>query len=811
MSKQYMFRRIISVMLILALAISIFPGAVYAAENAATISFSIDGAAYHVGMKIEGDVLYCRADQWAKAAGCLWTFNSDQQKVLFYYDDPVVLAIYDNQTYISDGSDMWVPFFDAAVDTGVYISKVSGFTIYGYRPQPLAAFYKDLDRMFAVSKYRSTEMILELDEAWLLASSASRSYAILSQFSIKGFVDAITEKMDQDMYDKVFIDMLKTDQTLLGAISDLGDELNRYGEVIHDIQESLEEEGVLVEFLTELGYSENEIREIVWELSKDAYGSKTLNDLADFYTANELFPLVDVLKLVDEMTVCKEADAHTVMAMQEVFLDSDNPNLYNAAEKALAARLEGMDKVSAVGKYTLKVVGDHLWSRLFEEVGDCLKDGGKGIDLKELRAKAFTWVLDQEFSLTDTSNAIMYSDVYSIVQLELVNYYYRHKNDSDPETALMMHSVALLYLRACLAALQMFEFDESLAQPIGNATSMLTEEITNLMQYTEEELLQNGTREETMQAITDAVILKGNTQYSDLDESEYLDFLNEHTEYNYYALLDINQDGVSEMLATKKLDHTGNFTSNGEYLDLFVYRDGAISLAYEDIRSQYTPLAYDNQNCWIVSSIGGSGGSGVSFISLDQSLVVQEESFESYCFGVDQDGNEIWTQYYNGIEVNQETQEAYAKLNKIWENSETENIVFQALPKADLIGEWNLFEYGALCEGDTVVSALNLNADGTVYIGLGVVYSEYDYLYSGTWSASYESANQFILDLDVTGGLTYDWDEGISEEKHAEVCIRVFLENGKLRLEKISGDDIGILFYSKEYEKDLQYEEWAGQ
>ena len=503
MSKHHLFRRIMSVMLVLCLSLSMIPLSVNAEENISTIPFSIDGTYYAVDMKFEGDQLYCRADQWAKAAGCLWVLNSDYQKVLFYYEDPVVLVSYDDQSYIVDGDDVWVPFFDVATQTGVYFPKVSGNQIYGYREKPLAVFYKDMDRMFAVSQYRTTDMIIELGNIWALIDSASRSYAILSSLSLKGFLDAVSGKMDQDMYDKAFIDILKTDETVLGALAGAGEALERPGKIVNLLQESLDEDGVLVEVLKKMDFSENEIREIVWDLSQDAYGSKTLNDLSDFYEANQITHFLDMLKMVDNMTVSLEADIHTVTAMQKVFENSDSVRMRQAAQKAVGARLG--NKVHTAGMYSLEFVGNILWDQTVEKLDELCEETLGTTSLQKLVAEAFVWVFDKSLSLTETTDAIMYSDVYSQVQLELVNYYFCHRDDDASDNGLMMHSVALLYLRSCLAAWQMFEYDESLAGPIDNATSLITAEITNLMKYTEESLLQSGTGEETEQAVIDLV------------------------------------------------------------------------------------------------------------------------------------------------------------------------------------------------------------------------------------------------------------------------------------------------------------------
>ena len=194
MGKQLLIsvRRVVSFALILVLIVSFCSTAICAQETFAVLPIIIDDTNYYVDTQFIGDTLYCRADQWAQAANCLWKLNPDQKTVYFYYETPVILTSYNEQVYIVDGNTVWVPFFESATATGVYFTEVSGDAVHGHRAKPLAVFYKDMDRMFAVSNYRVTELILSLGGAWVVASSASRSYAILSSMSISGFVDAIS-------------------------------------------------------------------------------------------------------------------------------------------------------------------------------------------------------------------------------------------------------------------------------------------------------------------------------------------------------------------------------------------------------------------------------------------------------------------------------------------------------------------------------------------------------------------------------------------------------------------------------------------
>ena len=501
-----LFQRIGALLLVLAMAFLTCPVSVHGHENQATISFDIENSTYNVNVKFINDTLYCRADQSAQTSGCLWKLNSEQKKLYFYYDTPVILAGYSQQEYHIDNNIPWVPFFDVANQTGVYFSEVADGTVCGYRAKPLAVFYEDMDRMFGVSRYRITELILSLGGFWTAASAVSRGYAILSSMSIGGFVDAISGEMDQELYDDAFIKMLKTDETLLGTFVEAGDTLTRLGKVINMLQKSLEEDSALIELLKKLGHSESEIRDFVWKAGQVVYGEKTLNNLSDLYEIDRLTNLWDILKVLDRFTISIEADAHAVMAMQEVFANSESSKISHAAQKAVSARI---NRVLTMGAYTAEFLEEYLVDKAVDTLDDIFDEVTDPGSLEKALSKAAIWGYDKALSLSDKSDAIMASEVYSQIQLELAGYYYDHCDDGTPENGMMMHSVALLYLKACLAAYEMYDFsdwldlDNTMSQSIDNATTSIKAEIKNLMLYTEEELLQNGTGEDCRKAIMD--------------------------------------------------------------------------------------------------------------------------------------------------------------------------------------------------------------------------------------------------------------------------------------------------------------------
>lgn len=630
------FIRAISLVLVTALFLSVFPLGIHAQEIAKSIPVVLGKETYYVDFRLVGDTLYCPADQWARAADCLWKFNPDQKKVYLYdhYGDSIaIFTDFDDQEYITDGAVSWIPFFEAAKQSGVFFTDVKNETVYGYRGKPLAVFYKDMDRMFRISRYRISSLINSLGSAWMVASSAARSYAILSTMSISGFLDAASGKMDQELYDDIFIELLKTDDSLLGTFADLSKEISRPGEVVSLLQKSLDEDGVVTEVLQEMGFSESEIREIVWVLAQDVYGDKTLNDLADYYEAVKVTDLLKILKIVDDMATTVEADAHTIMAMQEVFSGSGNARIRSAASKAVELRLGSGTK--AVGNYSFEYLDEMLSDIVVEKLEKSIEEGWDVANWEKLGAKILVWIYDEALSLTDKTDAIMYAEASSLIQLELADYYYEHCNDGAEDTGMVMHSVALLYLRSCLASWKKFGFDGTLSDSIDNASRILSGEIANLMEYTETELRQNGTSVECQQDITELVRRKLTTAepegFPPVENNSHLyqDAMAAYAQLlqngvmlytagkdsvaaSHYQLLDIDGDGVPELVTFAVEEYVALFR-------VYTYRDGSVQLIGDSLNtcgiSQWYNASHDLYICDGNRLYAGADKSTVAYTS----------------------------------------------------------------------------------------------------------------------------------------------------------------------------------------------------
>ena len=131
-----------------------------------------------------------------------------------------------------------------------------------------------------------------------------------------------------------------------------------------------------------------------------------------------------------------------------------------------------------------------------------------------------------------------------------------------------------------------------------------------------------------------------------------IEYVQSKSEYNYYAVLDINGDEIPELLAAEKLTDWMDAPVNSvDRADLYVWKDNSIS--YEgNIWSKYTiPMQFDPVNHQIYVASGGSGASGFGIYKLNSDLTLSAHFCYSTNVSADGKGNLIWEYTIDDREV----------------------------------------------------------------------------------------------------------------------------------------------------------------
>jgi len=328
-----------------------------------------------------------------------------------------------------------------------------------------------------------------------------------------------------------------------------------------------------------------------------------------------------------------------------------------AAAYDLSGRTNYRDAQHRAAKGVYDLYGDRVALALLERSGKellikALEETAKGTQLKvfELTAQisGTVWELYIPGDTGDVSKLTIHAGVVNQTQQKV-----GARNLSTERSVEDFRLCLLLMLyasRECYGIMadtaEAYEFDASYyrqkEEKIENMIQLLYLVANNAYLDTHEHY--DAFAEENRRLVADSGILEKSEEivYEEMigpDESFYLDYLRNQTEYTYYCLLDINQDGCMELLAMEEMMANPRF-------DLLVYRDGTFAMGYADVWMKGDVLYYDPVNLWIETINSGTSGYGGRFLYyLDEELRVQETSFGSSLeLGIEDYNNEPVTE-----------------------------------------------------------------------------------------------------------------------------------------------------------------------
>lgn len=265
-----------------------------------------------------------------------------------------------------------------------------------------------------------------------------------------------------------------------------------------------------------------------------------------------------------------------------------------------------------------------------------------------------------------------------------------------------------------------------------------------------------GKKEEVSENVPEEKI-----EYTDTLLLELYDTILCYEEYNYYALLDINDDGVKELFVTDLVDSYQEAYANG--VDLYVLKDNVPVQIYDDLWSKYEPLSFDKVNSWIVCIGGGTGTSEYDIFYLDDSMVICTQKY-SVTFEENNLGEEKETVYYNGINLDEETPDEFDDFWNSFTKMESEAIKFQQIV-SDSVEEYVFPESDQRLLSEEELTGYDLQ---TLRLGRNEIFARHGYIFKSSDLQEYFENKS--------------WYEGIVEsEKFDENILNQFeKENVKL-------------------------------
>lgn len=251
-------------------------------------------------------------------------------------------------------------------------------------------------------------------------------------------------------------------------------------------------------------------------------------------------------------------------------------------------------------------------------------------------------------------------------------------------------------------------------------------------------------------------------------------------EYEYYALLDVNQDEIPELFVTDMIYSEDEPIAY--WADLYAIENEEPIQIYEELIADYMGLSYDNENNWIMCNTRMGDVPYPDYyemISVNSEFEISSDVLELETYE-DEEGNIKESQYFNGVDVTDEETEEYTEYLTKKENANEELIHFTQIEKecaVEIAIEWD----GTYPDSGEIFN-LDVEMEGTMDDGSEIVLNEES-------DVCYSAEEKLVA--------TYD--ESYSDDK-GMITIRIYDTNGTFSLEGSDGD-----FDPAEFKNEISY------
>ena len=557
--------RLISVVLIVALLSSIV--LVVAAEsNAIQLTVHCGEEEYRLAVIQENEKWFANIGDLATISGCESSINKDDSTAVLYKKEPfVVLYSIGLDSCVEDGGIYYVPLQDASVAVGIrfYGNEPICAEVYRTPKQML----EDFDDVFFDQRYQITQLLLT-DGYWI-AESAARVYAIMPFIGSGSLVGAISGEDEAERYRNAFSSILTNNGStsdFFANMADFNGAVHKNAETLKAVADLTKKDGMLYDLLLKQGVNPDVLDAMAYE--RDPYDP--LDGIFEEWSAVlQAVNFEHFLDLCAFYAVSVDTEESILVAMKRVFENSSNINSRNAVKNLVDARY-GDGYIAITDIYD-----GMIWDISIGYINDKAEELYYGGYAKATQLAARG--IDTVFEASDKSEAYIYFPIYASIQQDLYNYYQSHRNDTADNIMYDLRAVAIMYLKAAIAAYEYAAFDESLSGTIDTAIAVLNSELANVLSYTEQEFLPSYTNNELIDWLDSQN--DGFNIPSIPSQTESLDFFNEtywHMSfgqslgYNYVAKFSMDGSFVARSMGS------GAY-KNGTYS----YSDGKLEIIFD--------------------------------------------------------------------------------------------------------------------------------------------------------------------------------------------------------------------------------------
>ena len=640
MKKCRLQNALICLLLVCAFSISLAVPAFAADDVKGTISLEVNGKSTTLAVLLRDGVWYAEIQSLAKIAVC----NSDRDskgesvlttkaavsqnngKVVFTRENtvlnyqPIILYTCDKDKNVQVDDSYYVPLEEASKALGIHFTATDG-KLYSKATRTVKDLKEDLNYVFSASNFNASSIIIDPSTHWATIETASRVYAALPFVGDGSVVGTLLGTDEDDRFVKAFTNILILDEDMSNICVDLSNLLS----------DSETERDILSTVLEEMAKMDGELKQY----------AETFEGINEKVDTSQLKEFMSIAALIQ---VASRFDESVVLMYKDIFQNSKNKRVKKTAQMAFDSiypdkALKTMGENWAVG-----LVLGRIENRL-EKVN--LEAEGINKIIQYIGAKT----IDSVTNGSRISNAVIYMSIYTTIQNEIREYYYKNRESMDQtDIAEKLLCAGRLYTKCIYEEYKNCSFDSEIKDSVQSADNCFRNTLKLLMSYEAKECVEEINNSNFIEYLTNDYQHLVNTAVSESEESEtesvpvqytapfvriYQSLLrttyNEISDvsmYKYYVY-DINGDGTPELFighGTCRADYTIDvYTIKNQYASYIGNIFGDELLAIEDgICGYYAQMGGEVVN---VYSMNGDSITEDNFYEHDAGETYTEFSF----------------------------------------------------------------------------------------------------------------------------------------------------------------------------------------
>ena len=480
MKKCRLQNALICLLLVCAFSISLAVPAFAADDVKGTISLEVNGNSTTLAVLLRDGVWYAEIQSLAKIAVC----NSDRDskgesvlttkaavsqnngKVVFTRENtvlnyqPIILYTCDKDKNVQVDDSYYVPLEEASKALGIHFTATDG-KLYSKTTRTVKDLREDLNYVFSAPNFNASSIIIDPSTHWATIETASRVYAALPFVGDGSVVGTLLGTDEDDRFMKAFTNILTFDEDMSNICVDLSNLLS----------DSETERDILSTVLEEMAKMDGELEQY----------AETFEGINEKVDASQLKEVMSITALIE---VASRFDESVVLMYKDIFQNSKNKRVKKTAQMAFDSiypdkALKTMGENWAVG-----LVLGRIENRL-EKVN--LEAEGINKIIQYIGAKT----IDSVTNGSSISNAVIYMSIYTTIQNEIREYYYKNRESMDQtDVAEKLLCAGRLYTKCIYEEYKNCSFDSEIKDSVQSADNCFRNTLKLLMSYEAKECVE---------------------------------------------------------------------------------------------------------------------------------------------------------------------------------------------------------------------------------------------------------------------------------------------------------------------------------